>query len=223
MGFFSKIFSGPEKKGLQLIEAVTIGDIDKASPLLEKGADLNVKTDNGRTALLLIAAKNKYEMSQAFKRKGWEAKNGKELDERNSASIFFHSELVKRLVEEGADINVKDNNQWTALLLATLNGNQEIAGFLIEKGADIDAKTEEGDTALILALKYHYFQIASYLIAGGADINIKDKQGDTALHWTIQRQYAHITQLLIEKGADIKAKNKDGKDCSANGAGKELH
>ncbi|MBT9536817.1 MAG: ankyrin repeat domain-containing protein, partial [Nitrospirae bacterium] len=45
---------------------------------------------------------------------------------------------VKRLLNEGADVNAKDSDNYSALMVAALDGYTEIVKLLIEKGADID-------------------------------------------------------------------------------------
>ena len=60
-------------------------------------------------------------------------------------------EIVKYLLENGADINAKDNYGTTALMKASSNGQLEIVQFLIENGADINIKNNEGKTALDVA------------------------------------------------------------------------
>lgn len=48
--------------------------------------------------------------------------------------------LVRQLLDKGADINAKDKNGWAPLQLAILNGHNEIATLLLEKGANVNIK-----------------------------------------------------------------------------------
>ncbi len=56
--------------------------------------------------------------------------------------------VARLLIKKGADVNAKNNDGETALMLASLNGNFEAANLLIEKGADVNAKSNKGKTAL---------------------------------------------------------------------------
>jgi ankyrin repeat-rich membrane spanning protein len=47
---------------------------------------------------------------------------------------------VKQLLEKGADVNVEDNNDWTALMWAAYKGHTGIVKALIDRGADVNAK-----------------------------------------------------------------------------------
>ena len=67
------------------------------------------------------------------------------------ASCKGDLEIVKLLVESGADIDAKDNDGWTALMRASWRGYLEIVQYLVEIGADINIKNKDGKTALDLS------------------------------------------------------------------------
>ena len=61
-------------------------------------------------------------------------------------------EIVQYLVENGANINAKDDDKGrTALMFASRDGHLEVVKYLVESGANINAKTDEGWTALMSA------------------------------------------------------------------------
>lgn len=63
----------------------------------------------------------------------------------------------------GANINYKDSNGFTALIAAVVNNDKEIVELLVSKGADIKAKTNLGNTALTLAEKWELKEIVKLL------------------------------------------------------------
>jgi hypothetical protein len=81
-------------------------------------------------------------------------------------------ELVKQLLDNGADVNAKNNSGDTALILTN---NLEIAKLLIEKGADVNIKNNSGDTAYFMACKNMHDDISKLLIKKGADTTLKNK------------------------------------------------
>ena len=64
------------------------------------------------------------------------------------ASLRGQTEVVKMLLEKGADVNAKNTKGWTALMIASLRGQTEVVKNLLEKGADVNAKDEDGKSAL---------------------------------------------------------------------------
>ena len=61
--------------------------------------------------------------------------------------------LVKLLVQSGADINVEEGeNKTTALLQATLHGHSQIVQYLLDKGAEINAPSKDGNSSLWFSL-----------------------------------------------------------------------
>ena len=92
-------------------------------------------------------------------------------------------ELVKELLEQGAEINARDKYGWTALHFASLYGHLEIVKELHEAGAEIEAKTNNnGMTALHYASRNGHLEIVKYLVEKGADIEAKTNYNKTSLH-----------------------------------------
>ncbi|MCD4793249.1 MAG: ankyrin repeat domain-containing protein [Bacteroidales bacterium] len=130
-------------------------------------------------------------------------------------SAFQSNDLeeVKRLIEQGADVNGVYYQKKTPLHFACQkDSTNEIIKLLINKGADINARNSSGNSPLIEACKkYGNLNAAILLIEKGADINIKDYGDNTALHIACESEKnINLLKLLIEKEADINAKNKKG-------------
>jgi len=70
----------------------------------------------------------------------------------SDALITRNTARAKALIEQGADINQKDDQGYTALMSAAVSGNTEIVKLLLSKGADVTPKDKEkGKTALMWA------------------------------------------------------------------------
>ena len=67
------------------------------------------------------------------------------------AALEGQTETVKRLLEGGADINVRDDEGRTALMFAVTNLHTDSVKALLEHGADVNTRNNDGCTALILA------------------------------------------------------------------------
>jgi ribosomal protein S18 acetylase RimI-like enzyme len=79
-----------------------------------------------------------------------------------------YTELVKLLLDAGADIEAKDKYGYTALIRAASNGYTEVVKLLLDAGADIEAKKENGDTALIRAASNGHTEVVKLLKQYGA-------------------------------------------------------
>lgn len=113
-------------------------------------------------------------------------------------------ETVAMAIKEGFNVNAKDKDGYTALLIAAEKGDLEMAKLLVEKGADVNAKDKDGYTALMYVAYAGNLEIAKILIKNGADVNVKDKDGWTALMFARLSKKADITELLKKSGAGEK-------------------
>ena len=111
-----------------------------------------------------------------------------------------NTELSRVLIEGGADINTKNNDGNTPLLLSIIQNNTEISRLLIEKGADIYAKNNNDSTPLLASTIKNNTEISRLLIERGADVNAKNKNGITPLYLAIKKNNSEIIQFLINNG-----------------------
>jgi len=87
-------------------------------------------------------------------------------------------EKIRRLLEAGADVNVRRGNGWTPLMVEARHGIfAEVMKLLIAYGADLDLQNSEGSTALHIAAIDNNGEAAEILIDAGADPHIKDVNG----------------------------------------------
>jgi len=108
-------------------------------------------------------------------------------------------EIVKSLIEGGADVNARRKDGTPLLMLASAHGQIEIVRLLIDNGADINIQSKSGSTALIWALVYDHPDIAKLLLERGADVTAQDyNTGRTALKEANTR-YPSIAELIKKK------------------------
>jgi len=115
---------------------------------------------------------------------------------------------VNRLLDEGADLNEKDGNGFTAIALAAMNGKSNMVKLLADRGADVNIKELGGGwTPLHLAVaRTADIETVRALIEKGADLNVKDSHKWTPLHWATYYGRAGIVRLLVEAGSDLTAR-----------------
>ena len=182
-----------------LINAAAQGHLDVVQALVAAGADVNAKDNSGRSALF-HALEARYDdvadllLSQPKLDLNAHGKNG------TTALISYvwreRPDVVKSLLDRGADVNSQDDDGDTALHGAAENGNMEIIQLLLAKGAQLNARNKVGGTPLMWAAVYGNDDAVKELLKAGADKSLKDEDGKTARDWAIKNNRTNVAQIL---------------------------
>ena len=90
-------------------------------------------------------------------------------------------DIVRLLIDRGADVNAADKKGWTALHFAAQAGNAELVRTLLESGAKPDPRDSDGATPLWRNLMSSTsMDIVRALVEAGADPNANDKTGTSS-------------------------------------------
>ena len=119
-------------------------------------------------------------------------------------------EAVKKHLELGEEVNLRDDMNRTPLHHAAFVGSKEIVELLIARGADVNATNDYGSTSLHYAAIQGHTKITELLISNAVDLNLKRVEGFTPLHLAARKGRNETVKLLIAKGADINATNELG-------------
>ena len=131
-----------------------------------------------------------------------------------TAVTYNHFNCVKRLIDEGADVNSVNKYGVTPVMFAAERGCVCCLNILIAAGADID-KVERpfplvGKPALISAAKTGNWECVEALINAGADVNIALENRFTPLMHATYMGHVKYVELLIAAGADVNITNTYG-------------
>jgi hypothetical protein len=119
---------------------------------------------------------------------------------QNSANVEVVKNNFKKVeayIEQGGDVDAKDQQNRTLLHWACAQGKTQVVKLLVEKGADVNAKTARGLTPL------HYtgggIEILKILIENDADVNAKTERGYTPLYLARSRKHHEIVDFLTNR------------------------
>jgi uncharacterized caspase-like protein len=186
-----------------LIRAVSRGDITTVRTMLARGADVQVRDANGRTALMYAAENGDPTTVQAL------LMNGADVDARDWqdwTALMYAAEsgsatTVQALLANKAHVNAKtEGSGWTALMSAASRGHTAVVQSLLANGAEPNARDKEGQTALFRAVQKGYLAIVQALLTGGADVDIKNHAGKTPVEVAEAEGFTRIAQLLKQAG-----------------------
>ena len=106
-------------------------------------------------------------------------------------------------LEKGADINARNKNKMTALMVAAMyNNSPEVIDALVEHGADINAQNHKGNTALIFAAMMNDTEVVRALLKAGANIETANRDRKRALHYARRNpKLKNDAELLVLLGA----------------------
>lgn len=113
-----------------------------------------------------------------------------------------HFEILKYLVENGADVNATDNNNVAPLLSLVTRSHIEGIGYLLTHKADVNIKSTNNFTPLHYASGSGNLTLVKLLLDHGADHSVKAANGDTPLVLAVNSGSKDIIDLLLDKGAD---------------------
>jgi uncharacterized protein len=119
--------------------AVKAADLTVMRMLLDKGAKAGLAIKNGGTPLMLAAG-------------GGPARTQEEevVDKAGRADPV---EVVKMILDAGADINAVNDQENTAVHLAAQRGSDKVVQYLVSRGAKLDLKNKQGKTPVEVAPK----------------------------------------------------------------------
>lgn len=117
-----------------------------------------------------------------------------------------HADTVQVLLAKGADPNIRHDDGYTALTLASCNNapHIDVINVLLEHGADPDVlPTDQYSSALFCATRSGNEDLVKTLLDKQADPNIQGLYDRTPLMWAALKGYTNIVQMLLENGAKV--------------------
>lgn len=127
------------------------------------------------------------------------------------ATLLGKREVVRWLVEAGANVNATAQYGKTALMTFAENADLEMCEVLLTHGAKIGQRNSFGSTAIhFAATNEKASKMVEYLILHGDDVNGRSGDGSSPLGIASGVGNLPVMEMLLHKGADIEAKTKEG-------------
>lgn len=176
----------------ELFEAISQHDISKVASLLEQGTDPN--TASSETP-------------------HWHALEAAIEEVYHGGPPNTMLQIIKLLIESGADINAWDSDQHLNPLLAAVYwDNREAAKLILEAGSDPNVVNDYRDSPLSMAVEKDDVEMAKMLLQYGAGESI-DRIGGVSGYTPLGQAAANLNlpmiELLLDHGADTEALDGD--------------
>lgn len=155
-----------------LMEAARLGRVEMVRMLLVQGAHPDVTTDQPERVAAL-----------------------------HLATLAGQTEAVLLMLEFGAEVDLRDGRNSTAVMHAAASGNIDILRILIDRGADVNARDNAGATPLMLAAQADHAEAVASLLEGGARVDPQAHDGRTAAIIAAEANRPGVLAVLFSHGA----------------------
>jgi ankyrin repeat protein len=187
------------------------------------------RTDNGlrESGILIKRDGHRYNWNPQYQRwkiikpssvEGIVILAGKHLPEARNLAVLTEDlvaadvALIRILLEDGADVDMRNKYGATPLFMASQNGHTEIVRLLLAANANVDAPcTSDGATPLLMASYRGHTEIVKLLLAADPNVNAANDNGFTPLWMASQEGHTEIVRLLLAANAGVDIADTDGR------------
>lgn len=167
-----------------LLEAVINNHIEVAHYLVQNGACVYHVEEDGYTGLHHAAKLGNLEIVSMLLETGQADVNAQ--DTGGWTPIIWsaehkHVDVIKVLLNRGADVTISDKELNVCLHWAAYAGNVDIAELVMNSGCSLASVNLHGDTPLHIAAREGFLECVTLFLSRGADIDVVNREGDTPL------------------------------------------
>ncbi len=218
--------------------ATMTGETKAVKLLLQLGADVNVRQEDGGTPLHIAFFLGRAEIAEILMKDGADvnAKNNRGEIPANGLMApsgfakfltnMFDFELERKEIEEGRN-KIREMIKGESISLtqkaasdiweAVFIGDLKFVQKAVTEGMDVNAKNPvTGDPLLFTAALMGHTQVMTLLMEKGADINARKGDGNTALHAAAFLGRTEAVELLLKHDADVNIRNNQGGSAMDN-------
>ena len=199
----------------EVMNAAKDGNLKFVQAAMQRGADVNERSNKGKNALMFAASENHQEVAQ------WLIEQGADVNAADNygttalivAATAGHHAVVKLLLDSGASAQVRDDSGGTPLVNAVYFGHPEtvqllLDNFLQDKARGLDKR--DGEELLMLGAGLGHADIVSLMVKAGIDVNGRGLKQRTPLMAAAAFDRPEVAKVLLAQGADPAARDEDG-------------
>ena len=162
-------FKDPDFHRTPLYRAAAFGHLKLVEYLINKGANIEIKTKEHITPLYIAAQQDQFDVVQFLlsKNANIEATQKDGATPLYIASLNGHLNIVQLLVHNGANIEATENQGATPLHAASQKDHLQVVEFLVSQGANINSRDIFGYTPLYIAMDEGNDDIVEFLTQHG--------------------------------------------------------
>lgn len=188
--------------GFQLVDAVRSGCLADFQVALERGADPNAKSWDGKPSLIVAFQCGHPEFARRLIQRGADPHHIK--DRRGDPLLIRAARtadigMLSVLLEAGVDPDIKGQCRRTALHHAAKRGFDYVARQLVDTKASPAAKDCHRDTPLHLAARHGRRGVVRELLRVHANATTENDAGWTAVHEAVAAGHVEIARMLLDR------------------------
>ncbi|XP_033732060.1 transient receptor potential cation channel subfamily A member 1-like [Pecten maximus] len=203
------------KKDTALLWAARWGHNKTVEFLIERKADVSLENDKKSTALYWAVRYQLIDTVVILLEKGKANPNQTRLLGLVApivmASALGNNEIVKVLIDNGADVNITIRGGETPLHHAAKEGHLDVVQTLLDRNADLIAQDEKGERSLTLAAQNGHADVVRYLLGCGADMYHKNHFGFDSWYYAMTQHNDIVLRALTEHYNNLRSNNKNVK------------
>uniref|UniRef100_A0A8C2GV79 Ankyrin repeat and KH domain containing 1 n=1 Tax=Cyprinus carpio TaxID=7962 RepID=A0A8C2GV79_CYPCA len=193
------------------------GFLDVVKVLLKEGANIEDHNENGHTPLMEAASAGHVEVARVLLEYGAGINTHSNEFKESALTLACykgHLDMVRFLLDAGADQEHKTDEMHTALMEACMDGHVEVARLLLDSGAQVNMPADSFESPLTLAACGGHVELAALLIERGANLEEVNDEGYTPLMEAAREGHEEMVALLLAQGANINAQTEETQETA---------
>ncbi|XP_070189192.1 transient receptor potential cation channel subfamily A member 1 homolog isoform X2 [Littorina saxatilis] len=198
-----------------LLLAATYGHVETVELLVQKGADYTAVDKYDKTVIYLAAEENKLAVLEKLLSYPQLKRLINVTDQYDSTPLHIASQqgyldVVKLLLENGADIDSKNEEEQTPVHLAAKFGRTNIVREIVRRDKSVlNDEDENSNTALHLSAQFGHNKVAAILLELGADVSARNYNQWTPLDLAASKGWTKTCSVLLENDAPVDPTDKN--------------